>query len=170
MRCPMPEPTSLAAIRKAGFLPLDDMRARLGEEIAVSQWFTVDQSMIDRFADLTGDRQYIHVDPVRAAETPFGGTIAHGFLTISMLAAMSYDAMPLPEGTEMSVNYGFDRLRLVAPVRAGARVRGRFVLAGIDEIRPREYAFSWDVTVEIEGGDKPALVARWLHRFYLGTP
>ncbi|MBV0911707.1 MaoC family dehydratase [Rhodobacteraceae bacterium ASV31] len=143
------------------------MRARVGECLGTSRWFTVDQSMIDRFADLTGDRQYIHIDPVRAAASPFGGTVAHGFLTISMLAAMSYDAIPLPEGTETSVNYGFDRLRMVSPVRAGSRVRGHFTLAGIDDIRPGELGFSWDATVEIEGQDKPALVARWLHRFYL---
>lgn len=158
---------SVTEVMRAPPLPVPEMQARLGEVLGVSDWVTVDQDMIDRFANLTGDHQYIHVDPDRAAATPFGGTVAHGFLTLSMLSAMAYDAMPIPEGTEMSVNYGFDRLRMVSPVRAGSRVRAVFTLAEITEIRPREMALGWDVTVEIEGGPKPAIVARWLHRFYL---
>lgn len=144
-----------------------EMAARLGEELGVSRWFDVDQPRIDAFAALCEDRQYIHVDPVRAAETPFGGTVAHGFLTLSLLSAMAYDAEPPLAGARMSVNYGFERLRFVAPVPAGARVRGRFVLAGLEERAPGEVTLSWDVTVEIEAGTRPAVAARWLQRWYL---
>ncbi|PRX35347.1 Acyl dehydratase [Meinhardsimonia xiamenensis] len=144
-----------------------EMAARLGEELGVSRWFTIDQPMIDAFAALTEDDQFIHTDPERARKTPFGGTVAHGFLTLSLLSAMAYDAEPPLAGARMSVNYGFDRLRFVAPVPAGARVRGRFVLAGLEERRPGEVTLAWDVTVEIEGAERPALAARWLQRWYL---
>jgi acyl dehydratase len=149
-------------------MTLAEMRARLGEELGLSRWFEVDQPMIDAFAELTEDRQFIHVDPARArAETPFGGAVAHGFLTLSMLSAMAYDAEPPLAGARMSVNYGLDRLRFLAPVPAGARLRARFVLANCEERRPGEVTLGWDVTVEIEGGDRPALAARWLQRWYL---
>lgn len=143
-----------------------DFEALVGQEIGVSDWLTVDQGQIDAFADSTHDHQAIHVDPVAAAASPFGGTIAHGFLTLSLLSAMAYQT-PKIAGEGMSVNYGFDRLRFVSPVRAGARVRGRFGLAGVDEIRPGELQVTLDVTVEIEGSERPALVARWLTRRYL---
>lgn len=137
-----------------------------GEE-AVSRWFEMDQSRIDAFADATDDRQFIHTDPLRAAGTPFGGTIAHGFLSLSLLSAMYYDALPFPEGVTRSINYGFDKLRFLAPVPSGARVRGAFSLIASDESVPGQVSNTWSVRVEIEGADKPALIARWLTRYYL---
>lgn len=145
-----------------------DMAARVGQSLGSSRWFTVDQSMIDGFADITHDHQFIHVDPAAAAQTPFGGTIAHGFLTLSLLSAMVYDAVPTMEGVTMGVNYGFDRVRFVSPVMVNARVRGYFILAAFDEPGPDEVQTTLDVEVEIEGADKPALVARWLGRRYFG--
>ncbi|MDR9484934.1 MAG: MaoC family dehydratase [Sediminimonas sp.] len=145
-----------------------DMAARVGQSLGSSRWFTVDQSMIDGFADITHDHQFIHVDPAAAAQTPFGGTIAHGFLTLSLLSAMVYDAVPTMEGVTMGVNYGFDRVRFVSPVMVNARMRGHFTLAAFDEPGPDEVQTTLDVEVEIEGADKPALVARWLGRRYFG--
>ncbi len=136
-----------------------------GQEIGVSDWFTVTQAQIDAFADCTHDHQYIHVDPVAAAKTPFGTTIAHGFLTLSLLSAMVYQ-MPAIEGVVMGVNYGFNKIRFVSPVRVNSRVRARFVLLDFTEIRPGEIQYTLAVTVEIEGQDKPALVAEWLSRRY----
>lgn len=133
----------------------------------VSRWFSIDQDRIDAFAAVCEDEQFIHVDPERAAATRFGGTIAHGFLTLSMLSAMAYDAMPLRG--QLSVNYGFDRVRFLSPVPSGARVRARFAPAGSEERSPGEATLHWDVTVEIEGGERPALVARWITRRYEGA-
>ena len=142
--------------------PLEEIRSKVGEEIGVSGWLTVDQHRIDSFADATEDRQFIHVDSDAAARTPFGGTIGHGFLTLSLLSRMAADAMLIPEGVTMAVNYGLDRVRFLAPVRSGKRVRGRFVLAGVEEKSPGQVLLRHDVTVEIEGEDKPALSAHWL--------
>ncbi len=144
-----------------------EMRALLGQEVGVSRWFTIDQAKIDAFADLTEDHQHIHVDPVRAAEGPFGTTIAHGFLTLSMLSAMAYDAQPKLANLRMGVNYGFEKIRFVSPVPSGARIRGRFVLDALEERAPDEVQLSYGVTVEVEGQQKPALVAVWLGRRYL---
>jgi acyl dehydratase len=141
---------------------LDEIRGRIGEEVGVSGWLTVDQSRIDAFANATEDRQFIHTDPQAAAQTPFGGTIAHGFLTLSLLSRMGAEAMLLPDGMKMAVNYGFERVRFLAPVRAGKRVRGRFVLDSVEEKAPGQILMRHLVTVEIEGGDKPALTALWL--------
>ena len=141
---------------------LQQAQGAVGGEIGVSSWRTVSQEMIDKFADATDDHQFIHVDPARAAETPFGGTIAHGFLSLSLLSTLAYETIPPIEGTDIGVNYGFDRVRFVAPVRSGARVRGRFALAEMT-VRPSGWVhFNYDVTVEIEGSAKPALTARWL--------
>lgn len=139
--------------------------AMIGTEVGISDWFTITQAQIDAFADCTHDHQYIHIDPEAAAKTPFGGTIAHGFLTLSLLSAMAYQ-MPSIEGAVMGVNYGFNKIRFVSPVRSGARIRGRFTLAELTDIRPGEVQFIMHVTVEIEGQDKPALVAEWLSRRY----
>ena len=144
-----------------------ELAGRSGEEVGVSGWHRVDQAMIDRFAALCGDDQFIHVDPIRAAGTPFGGTVAHGFLTVSLLSVMAREALPPLAGVRMGVNYGIDRLRFPAPVPAGARVRGRFALAACDLLAPGEVRLAWDAVVEVEGGAKPALVARWLNRRYL---
>lgn len=139
--------------------------AMIGSEIGISEWVTITQAQIDAFADCTLDHQYIHVDPDAAAQTPFGGTIAHGFLTLSLLSSMAYQ-MPSIQGAVMGVNYGFNKIRFVSPVKSGARIRGRFTLAELTDIRPGEVQFIMHVTVEIEGQDKPALVAEWLSRRY----
>ena len=115
---------------------LDEIRGRIGEEVGVSSLAAVDQARIDAFAEATEDRQFIHVDPDAAAQTPFGGTIAHGFLSLSLLSRMGAEAMLLPEGTKMAVNYGLDRVRFLAPVRSGSRVRGRFTLDSVEEKGP----------------------------------
>jgi acyl dehydratase len=141
---------------------LEVIRAKLGEEIGVSSWLTIDQARIDAFAEATEDRQFIHVDPAAAASTPFGGTIAHGFLTLSLLSRMAAETMLIPDGLEMAVNYGFDSVRFLAPVRAGKRVRGRFTLDSIDEKGPGRLLMRHRVEVEIENEDKPALTASWL--------
>jgi acyl dehydratase len=142
--------------------PLDEIRARVGEEVGVSAWLTMDQERIVEFADATEDRQFIHVDPEAAARTPFGGTIAHGFLSLSMLSRMAAEAMLIPEGVRMAVNYGLDRVRFLAPVKSGKRIRGRFRLDSIEEKAPGQLLFRHTVTVEIEGEEKPALTAEWL--------
>jgi acyl dehydratase len=141
---------------------LDDIRSKVGQEVGVSDWITVDQSRIDAFAEATEDRQFIHLDPAAAAQTPFGGTIAHGFLSLSLLSRMAADAILVPETTKMAVNYGLDRVRFLAPVRSGKRVRGRFTLDSADEKSPGQLLLRHTVTVEIEGEDKPALTAQWL--------
>lgn len=142
---------------------LTDIRELVGTEVGVSKWFTVDQTMIDRFAEATQDHQFIHTDPVRAAaETPFGGTIAHGFLSLSLLSAMNYDCLPRVIEQTMGINYGFDKMRFVAPVHSGARVRGRFVMAEARFRGGGMLMITYDVTVEIEDERKPALTAHWL--------
>ena len=141
---------------------IEDIRGQVGSEIGISDWILIDQGRIDAFADVTEDRQFIHVDPQAAAQTPFGGTVAHGFLTLSLLSRMAADAMLVPEGVRMGVNYGFERVRFIAPVRSGKRVRGRFTLASMAEKRPGRWQFVHNVTVEIEGEDKPALTADWI--------
>ena len=138
----------------------------VGREIGVSSWHLVDQSRINVYADVIEDHQFIHVDPERARETPFGTTVAHGFLTMSLMSIMSYEVMPVIEGTTMGVNYGFDKLRFISPVRAGSRVRGRFVLTEATQRKPTELQSRTNVTVEIEGEQKPALVADWIGLIY----
>lgn len=139
-----------------------DLQSLIGQEVGVSRWITVDQARIDAFAKITEDEQFIHVDPERARATPFGGTIAHGFLTLSLASAMSYDAVAPLEGVVMGVNYGFDKLRFLAPVPAGSKVRGRFKLLSAEDKGGGRWLLKHELTVEIEGGDKPALIAEWL--------
>ena len=146
---------------------LDEIKQRVGSEVGVSDWLTVDQAAIDSFANVTQDHQFIHVDPAAAAKTPFGGTIAHGFLTLSLLSRMAADAMVRPEGVKMGVNYGFEKVRFLAPVHSGKRVRGRFRLDRFEEQGPGRWQFVHNVTVEIEGEDKPALVAEWIVMMFL---
>ncbi|WP_244631049.1 MaoC family dehydratase [Aureimonas sp. ME7] len=151
-------------------VPIETYRTYRDGEAFVSGWLTVDQSMIDRFADATNDHQFIHVDPERAlTETPFGGTIAHGFLSLSLLSTLAYDAMPGVRGTRMGVNYGFDEVRFLTPVKSGARVRGRFQLVAIKE-RAVSLQSTWNASVEIEGAPKPAFVARWITLAILEPP
>jgi len=149
---------------------LEALKALEGTEVGVSRWFEMTQARIDAFADATEDWLFIHTDPERAArETPYGGTIAHGFLTASLLSAMAYDALPRVVGSLRGVNYGFNRLRFVAPVPTGSRVRGRFRLSRADTDRPGEVTLDYAVTVEIEDAGKPALFADWITRQYFGA-
>jgi acyl dehydratase len=141
---------------------LDEIRSRIGSEVGVSSWLTMDQQRINAFADATEDRQFIHTDPETAARTPFGGTIGHGFLTLSMLSRMAAEGMLVPDSVKMAVNYGLDRVRFIAPVRSGKRIRGRFRLDSVDEKAPGQLLLRHTVTVEIEGEEKPALTAEWL--------
>jgi acyl dehydratase len=146
---------------------IEEIQSKVGSEVGLSEWILIDQARIDAFADVTEDPQFIHIDPEAAARTPFGGTIAHGFLTLSLLSRMAADAMPRPEGVKMGVNYGFERVRFMAPVRSGKRVRGRFTLVSVEEKRPGQWQFVHNVTVEIEGEEKPALVADWIGLIFI---
>jgi acyl dehydratase len=141
---------------------LDEIRAKIGHPIGVSEWIDVGQDRIDQFADATDDHQFIHVDQEMAAKTPFGGTIAHGFLSLSLLSRMAADVMVIPDTTRMAVNYGLDRVRFLAPVKSGKRVRGHFTLEGAEEKASGQLLLKHQVTVEIEGEEKPALTAQWL--------
>jgi acyl dehydratase len=144
-------------------IPAEDLERRVGGEIGVSRWFEIDQRRIDAFADAIDDHQFIHVDPERASrDTAFGSTIAHGFLSLSLLTAMGKGVLPTIAGEAMLINYGFDRVRFPAPVRSGARVRARFVLSEVTRRSDRELAARYAVTVEIEGGGRPALAADWI--------
>ena len=141
---------------------IEELKSLTGEEVGVSDWLTVTQEMIDRFADVTGDHQWIHVDRERAKrETPFGSTIAHGFLTVSLLPQLSQQTIIVQGDFKMRINYGFNRLRFVSPVRAGARIRARFAAQKV-----MDNEVTWLVTVDVEGQEKPAVVAEWLGRFY----
>jgi acyl dehydratase len=146
---------------------LEAYQNMVGHEVGVSSWHLVDQSRINAFADVIEDYQFIHIDPERAKrETSFGATVAHGFLTMSLLSIMAYEVMPVVTGTTTSINYGFDRLRFISPVRAGSRVRGRFTLMEAKLRRPTELMSRTSVSVEIEGETKPALAADWLGLIY----
>jgi acyl dehydratase len=139
-----------------------ELSRRVGEELGVSAWTLVDQARIDAFAEVTEDRQFIHIDPARAAQTPFGDTIAHGFLTLSLLSVMAYEVVPEVEGLIASINYGFDKVRFLTPVCSGRSVRGRFKLAEATQKEPGRWLLRYAATVEIEGESRPALVADWL--------
>jgi len=145
-----------------------ELQSLIGTEVGVSKWFEITQARIDAFAEVTEDWQFIHVDPEAAKATPFGGTIAHGFLTMSLASAMSYDAVKPLEGVAMGVNYGFDKLRFLAPVPAGSKVRGRFRLLSAEDKGGGRWLIKHELTVEIEGGDKPALIAEWLGMQFVG--
>src|ERR1700749_213469 len=146
---------------------LGTYQAMVGQEVGVSSWHVVDQGRINVYADVIDDHQFIHIDPERAKrETPFGSTVAHGFLTMSLMSIMSYEVMPVIEGTTMGVNYGFDKLRFISPVRAGSRGAGRFTLMEAKVRKPKELQSRTSVMIEIEGEDKPALVAEWIGLIY----
>jgi acyl dehydratase len=152
--CNMPEPRRIEG--------LAELRALAGQEVATSDWFTVTQDLIDRFAELTDDLQWIHIDQPRArAESPYGTTIAHGFLTLSLLSRLSREAIDIRGDFRMRINYGFNRVRFVSPVPSGSRIRARFTVQDVTGNQ-----VTWLVTVDIEGSEKPALVAEWLGRFY----
>jgi acyl dehydratase len=141
--------------------------ALVGTDLGVSDWLLVDQARVDLFAEATGDRQFIHVDPVAAAATPFGGTIAHGFLTLSLLAVLMPEGAIVLQGIKMGVNYGIEKQRFLAPVRTGSRVRARHKLLALDDKGGGRWLTRTEVTVEIEGEDKPALIAEWLGMQYI---
>jgi acyl dehydratase len=139
------------------------MEAQIGQEIGISNWITVDQPMIDKFADVTHDDQWIHIDPARAAaETPFGGAIAHGFLSLSLASRFAYDCFSMAEGQVMGINYGFNKLRFLNPVTAGSRLRGRFTMSAVTQRNATDLLRETALTIEIEGAKTPALVADWL--------
>ncbi|WP_425417118.1 MaoC family dehydratase [Oricola indica] len=144
-------------------ITVDEIPGAVGTEIGRSEWRAVTQEMIDRFADATDDHQWIHQDPERAAkETPYGGTIAHGFLTLSMLSTLAFEALPTLVGSVMGINYGFEKIRFMAPVRTGSRIRAIFILTKAD-IRPSGRVLNtYDVKIEIENSVKPALTATWM--------
>ena len=149
-------------------IAIQDMARTIGSE-SVSDWVEVTQQMIDQFAEATGDHQFIHVDPERAKLTPFGGTIAHGFLTLSLMPLLSSKVPDRPqiEGVKMGVNYGGNKVRFLTPVRSGSKVRGRFKLLELAEKRPGQWQQTVEFTVEIEGQDKPALIAEWISQIFV---
>lgn len=147
------------------FQNLEQLRERVGQEIAVSDWITLTQERIDRFADATDDHQWIHVDRERAARSAFRGTIAHGFLTLSLLPHFLNETLRLPDA-KMSVNYGLNKVRFAAPVRAGRRIRARIALLNMEEAPGGAMDLHWKVTIEIEGSDKPACIAETISRRY----
>lgn len=139
-----------------------DLQATVGTDLGTSDWITIEQDRVNQFADVTEDHQFIHVDPEKAKDSPFGGPIAHGFLTLSLLSKFSEQGGLLIEGVNMGVNYGFEKVRFLAPVKVGKRVRGHFKLKAADEKRPGQFLLTYEITVEIEGEEKPALIADWL--------
>jgi acyl dehydratase len=143
-------------------ISLSDVRNIVGTEVGLSDWIVVDQTMINAFADATGDHQFIHVDPERAKASPFGGTIAHGFLTLSLLSAMNYNCLPKIREQTMGINYGFEKVRFMSPVRPGTRIRGHFVLTDARFRGAGMIMLTYDVSIEIENERKPALTATWI--------
>lgn len=140
----------------------DELRQLIGKDLEPSPWVLLDQQRISAFADVTEDHQFIHIDPAKAKATPFGGTIAHGLLTLSMLPSLIEKTLPALEGMKASINYGYNKVRFLAPVRSGKRIRGRFVIDDFSETGPGRYQLLTTITVEIEGEDKPALIAEWI--------
>lgn len=147
------------------FTTLNDLAACVGQEVAVSDWHTVTQEQVNRFAEATGDDQWIHVDPERARQGPFGGPIAHGFLTLSLMPSFLASALQVQD-VRMGVNYGMNRVRFTAPVPVGSRLRARLVLKACDAIEPTGCQMTWDATIEREGSDQPVCVAEFLARSY----
>ena len=145
-----------------------ELQSLIGTEVGVSSWIEIDQARIDAFAEVTNDHQFIHVNSELAKQTPFGTTIAHGFLTLSLASGMSYEAVAPLEGVVMGVNYGFDKLRFLAPVPVNSKVRGRFKLLSAEDKGGGRWLIKHELTVEIEGGDKPALIAEWLGMQFVG--
>jgi len=147
-------------------LPLEDIKAKIGQEIGKSEWIQIDQDRINQFAECTGDHQWIHVDEEKAAAGPFGKTIGHGFLTVSMIPKLSEDTMLVPEGTMMAINYGLDKVRLLNPVTVDSKIRAIMVLGNVTEKSGGRILISVTNTIEIEGQEKPACVAEALTMFF----
>lgn len=144
------------------FLAPEELQKLVGQEIGCSEWVEIDQERINQFADVTEDHQFIHVDPEAAKSTMFGTTVAHGFLTLSMLVKLSAGIAIVLKDVKMGVNYGFDKVRFINPVKSGGRIRGRFTLMEASELTPGQWKLKYAVKVEIEGEEKPAIVAEWL--------
>ena len=144
------------------YIPLERFKEMVGQENGVTEWVTIDQDRINRFADVTEDWQWIHVDEEKAKNGPFGKTIAHGFLTLSLLSKFSYEAKYAPEGNQDSVNYGLNKVRFLSPVPVGSRVRSRMVISSLEEKGPNQMLMTTTHTIEIEGQDRPACVAEGL--------
>jgi acyl dehydratase len=146
-------------------ISLRELESRVGQEVGVSPWVEIPQSRIDQFAEATGDFQWIHVDPEKAKKSPFGGTIAHGFLTLSMLPKLTESTFEFSD-RRMGVNYGLNKVRFTSPVPAGAKIRGRFTLAKFEKIEGNGVQTTWNAVIEREGGDKPVCVAETISRHY----
>ena len=149
-------------------VPKSEMVNAVGTKYEPSEWIEVSQDRINTFADCTEDHQFIHIDEEAAAKTPFGGTIAHGFLTLSLLSKMIEGNGVIPENTVMGINYGFEKVRFLAPVRAGKRIRGHFEVKAVDQKDDNRFLITQSVSVEIEGEETPALVAEWLSMVVAG--
>jgi len=147
---------------------LESLQAKVGQELGVSEWAEMTQDRISQFADVTEDHQFIHIDEEKAKMfTPFGGTIAHGFLTLSMLSRFAETGLPSVDGAKMGMNYGLNKVRFLSPVPSGAKIRGRFTLSSAEEKNPGQLLLSHTITVEVEGGAKPAAVAEWLSLIFV---
>ncbi len=140
----------------------EELAGLVGTEVGISDWITINQDRINIFADVTEDHQFIHVDEAKAKHTPFGTTIAHGFLTLSLLSKFSEQGSITLEGVQMGMNYGFDKVRFLSPVPVGSKVRGRFTIKDAVEKRPGQFLITYDITVDIDGGEKPALICEWM--------
>jgi len=145
-----------------------EVKAQVGQTVGTSEWVVMSQERINQFAEATGDHQFIHIDPDKAKLTPFGGTIAHGFLTLSMIPYLSANSdLPKVDGVKMGVNYGGNKTRFISPVRSGKRIRGHWKLIELEEKRPGQWQQTHEITIEIEGEDKPALITEWIMQFFV---
>ena len=149
-------------------VPKEDLLKQIGTKFEPGAWIEIPQQRVDTFADCTDDHQFIHVDPEKAAQTPFGGTIAHGFLTLSLLAKMCEESAVIPDDIVMALNYGFDKIRFLAPVKVGKRIRANVEILDIEQKEGNRFLIKQGISVEIEGEKKPALIAEWLAMFIVG--
>lgn len=148
-------------------VPVSELTSYIGKDLGHSEWMTIDQERVNQFADCTGDHQFIHIDEEKAKQTPFGGTIAHGFLSLSLLPTLSAGLLIRPEGLKMAVNYGLDSLRFIQPVRVGSRVRLQSTVIDVTEKKPGQWLIKARSTLEIEGSDKPAFIAEALSLYFV---
>jgi acyl dehydratase len=167
MRHEPPRTTQTRGIKERRMTP-QEIATKVGQHIGTSEWVEMSQDRINLFADATGDHQFIHINEEAAKMTPFGGTIAHGFLTLSMIPYLSANSdLPKVEGVKMGVNYGGNKTRFIAPVRSGKRIRGHWKLVELVEKRPGQWQQTHEITIEIEGEDKPALITEWVMQFFV---
>jgi acyl dehydratase len=159
--------TAVSKSRERRMTP-QEVKAKVGQNVGTSEWVEMSQERINLFAEATGDHQFIHIDPDKAKLTPFGGTIAHGFLTLSMIPYLSANSdLPKVDGVKMGVNYGGNKTRFISPVRSGKRIRGHWKLLELEEKRPGQWQQTHEITIEIEGEDKPALITEWIMQFFV---